>query len=686
MKTNIIAGSLMILSLVLFAGGTAMAQNKGEKGTQVHNLMPVPEKIGFGSGNYRLTTGFIFKVEGATTKRLNAYATRVLRRLSGRTGLFILQDNVSNSDTLKAPGLRIKIKREGEVKPGEDESYTLEVTASGVNLNAVTDIGAMRGLETLLQLIEKDTEGYYLPVVKIDDKPFYTWRGLMIDACRHWMPMDMVLRNIDGMAAVKMNVLHFHLSEDQGFRIESKVFPKLHEMGSDGDYYTQEQIKDIIKYAADRGIRVYPEFDVPGHATAWFVGHPELASQPGPYKIERNWGIFGPVMDPTKETTYEFLDKFFTEMASLFPDEYFHIGGDEVKPDHWKNNPDIQKFMVNNNIKDEHDLQAYFNKRILKILQKNNKKMVGWDEILQPEMPKEIVIHSWRGKKALLQASKDGYKVILSNGWYIDLNQSTAFHYTNHPVAPDTVLPAGQMANILGGEATMWAEMVTHENVDSRIWPRTAAIAERLWSPNTVNDVQDMYRRLDRISLQLEEVGLLHEKNHLMMLRRLTGGEDIKPLKMLVDILEPVKEYKRHRLGVKYTQYSPYTRTVDASRADAKVARQFNENVDILIDSKDASAVGRLLSQIDHWKSGLTDLEGVINRNPILHEIRPHAATLAALVEMLPEMITSVSGGKKVTRSQIDKGNKLLKNVIPWGQAEMPVLKGFERLLKACAP
>ena len=671
----------VFVAILIISGGEGMAQN-----TRVHNLMPVPAKVEFGSGNFRLTTGFIFKVDGNTSKRLNAYATRVLRRLSGRTGLFILQDNVSNSDTLKSPQMRISFKREGVLKVGEDESYTLEVTGSGVRLGAVTDFGAMRGLETLLQLIEKDGEGYYLPVVKIEDKPFYKWRGLMIDACRHWMPMEMVLRNIDGMAAMKMNVLHFHLSEDQGFRIESKVFPKLHEMGSDGNYFTQEQIKEIIKYAGDRGIRVYPEFDVPGHATAWFVGHPELASQPGPYKIERNWGIFGPVMDPSKETTYQFLDKFFTEMAGLFPDEYFHIGGDEVKPDHWKNNPDIQKFMKNNKINDEHELQAYFNKRILKILQKNKKKMVGWDEILHPDMPKEIVIHSWRGKKALLQASKDGYQVILSNGYYIDLNQSTEFHYTNHPVSPDTVLPAEQMANILGGEATMWAEMVTPETVDSRIWPRTAAIAERFWSSNTVNDVKEMYRRLDRISLQLEEVGLLHEKNHLMLLRRLTGGEEIKPLKMLADVLEPLKGYERHRHGVKYTQYSPYTRLVDACRADSKVARNFNELVDLFIESKDSKAATQLLDQNAYWKSGLQDLEGVISGNPILFEIKPHSETLAAISGMIPEFIGAIKEGKHLSQEKIEKANGLLKSVKPWGQLEMPVLKGFEKLLKGCAP
>lgn len=671
-----------ITMLFILSSGVVMSQKQ-----TVFNLMPVPAELKAGDGQYRLDAKFRMKITGKINPRISAYATKALQRLSGRTGLFFLQDIVSGADSIVNPALTIRFDREGAIKVGEDETYTLDVTREKISLNAVTDIGAMRGLETFLQLVERDSTGYFLPVVSIKDAPFYKWRGLMLDVCRHWMPFEMVLRNIDGMAAMKMNVLHFHLSEDQGFRIESKVFPKLHQMGSDGNYFTQEQIKHIIKYAADRGIRVYPEFDVPGHSTSWFVGHPELASKPGPYKIERNWGIFGPVMDPTKESTYEFLDKFFTEMAQLFPDEYFHIGGDEVKANHWKENPDIQKFMSEKNIKDEHALQAYFNTRILKILQRNNKKMVGWDEILQPEMPKDIVIHSWRGKKALLQASKDGYNVILSNGYYIDLIQSTKFHYNNHPVSPDTILPAEQQKNILGGEATMWAELVTNENVDSRIWPRTAAIAERFWSHNSVSDVKDMYRRLDRISLQLEELGLLHEKNYEMMLRRLVGGEDVKPLKMLVDVLEPVKEYKRHSMGVKYTQYSPYTRVVDAARPDAATARKFNELVSVLIESRDGSVTSLLLGQLAFWKTGMPELKDQIKRHPILFEVMPHVESLELICELMPEMVGSVFSGDKVDQAIIDKAKAFLKgNTIRHGQAELMIVEGFEKLVKFCAP
>ena len=219
----------------------------------------------------------------------------------------------------------------------------------------------------------------------------------MIDVGRHFMPLDVLRRNLDGMEAVKLNVFHWHLSENQGFRVESKKLPKLHQKGSDGNYYTQAEIKDLIAYAADRGIRIVPEFDMPGHSTAWFVGYPEIASGPGPYAIERNWGVMDPAMDPTNEKTYKFLETFIGEMTKLFPDKYFHIGGDEVNGKEWDRNSKIQEFMHSHNIKSNAELQAYFNEHVSKIVSKNNKIMVGWDEILQPSLPKNIVIQSWRG-------------------------------------------------------------------------------------------------------------------------------------------------------------------------------------------------------------------------------------------------------------------------------------------------
>ena len=381
--------SFFVLSSIIFS------QNLPE---QRRNLMPVPANVSWKDGRLAVSKDFTAAISGQSDERLKAYISRAMRRLEGRTILEFTRDLSSDPTNAK---LAIETNSTGNAIPklGDDESYTLEINEKQAKLTAPTTVGAMRGLETLLQLLERDKTGFYFPAVSIQDKPRFPWRGLMIDSARHFQPMEVIKRNLDAMAAVKLNVMHWHLTEDQGFRVETKKHPELHLQGSDGDFYTQDQIREIIKYAADRGIRVMPEFDMPGHATSWVVSHPEIASAPGPYKIERKPGIFDPTLDPTNEKTYKLLEAFFKEMAALFPDAYMHIGGDENEGKQWNANPKIQEFMKKNLIKDNHALQTHFNKRILKFLQKNGKIMMGWDEIFQPDLPKEVVIHSWRGKR-----------------------------------------------------------------------------------------------------------------------------------------------------------------------------------------------------------------------------------------------------------------------------------------------
>ena len=381
---------------------------------------------------------------------------------------------------LRVPGSLSRRAPAGKTIPklGDDESYTLDVSDRQAHLTAPTTVGAMRGIETFLQLLEGDTDGFYFPAVTIADQPRFPWRGLMMDSGRHFQPVEVIKRNLDAMAAVKLNVLHWHLTEDQGFRVESTKLPELYRMGSDGLFYSQEQVRGIIQYAADRGIRVVPEFDMPGHATSWLVSHPEIASGPGPYKIERQPGIFDPTMDPTNDKTYKLLKVFFAEMAGLFPDAYMHIGGDENEGKQWNANPQIQAFMKEKGIKSNHELQTYFNKRILPMLQKDGKIMMGWDEIFQPDLPKDVVIQSWRGQKALAEAAKQGFQGILSNGYYIDLMYPASDHYVVDPLPAGSGLTPEEQKRVLGGEATMWSEWVSPETIDSRIWPRTAAIAD----------------------------------------------------------------------------------------------------------------------------------------------------------------------------------------------------------------
>jgi hexosaminidase len=546
-----------------------------------HNLMPVPASVRFKTGRLAIDKSFTIATRGHQDSRLLAAINRAARRLEGRTGVEFARGLTGDA---AAASLVVECAGAGRTVPSvdENESYSLEVSDKQATLKAATVIGALRGLETFLQLLDGDREGHFIPSVEIQDKPRFPWRGLLIDVARHYEPMEVLKRNIDAMAAVKLNVLHWHLTEDQGFRIESKKFPKLHTMGSDGNFYTQDEAREIIAYARERGIRVVPEFDLPGHATSWLVGHPELGSAPGPYTIERRAGIFEPALDPTREEVYKFLDTFFGEMAALFPDAYLHIGGDENEGKQWDRNPQIQAFMKQKNIKDNHALQTYFNQRLLVILKKHGKRMMGWDEIFQPDLPKDVVIHSWRGSAALAEAARRGYDGILSNGYYIDLIFPTSQHYANDPLPADSTLTETEAAHILGGEATMWSEWVTHETIDSRIWPRTAAIAERLWSPRHVTDVEDMYRRLAVLSMQLEELGLTHEKNQAMMLRRLARGREIAPLQTLVSVVEPVKQYRRYQQRPQ-TMLSPLTGLIDAARPDSDAARRFNTMVDAML-------------------------------------------------------------------------------------------------------
>jgi hexosaminidase len=372
----------VILASLIFFGLIPSAFGQSSQTTQpvAMQLMPMPSKVQAGTGELRITPTFSVGLEGYQGGELNRASERFLGNVTRRTGLFV---GVGRIAADKAT-LVIHTEHAGSTVPelGEDESYWLEVTSAGAKLSAANPLGILRGLQTFLQSIHLTPTGFVVNAVQIQDTPRFPWRGLMIDVSRHFIHMDTLKRNVDAMEAVKLNVLHLHLSDDQGFRLQSKEFPKLTESGSDGQFYTQAEMRELIEYAGDRGIRVVPEFDMPGHSTAWFVGYPEISTGPGPYTIERRWGIFDPAIDPTREETYKFLDKFIGEMAAFFPDHYFHIGGDEVNGKQWDANPKIQEFKREHNLKSNEELQAYFTQRVETLVKKHHKTMVGWDEIL----------------------------------------------------------------------------------------------------------------------------------------------------------------------------------------------------------------------------------------------------------------------------------------------------------------
>ena len=660
-------------------------------------LMPLPASLQTGSGRLSVTPSFRAAFTGVQDARLMGALARTLRAMEERSGLTFARTATGEYAAATDAGsaqLVIECTSAGEAIPrlGENESYTIEVSPSRVLLRAPNGRGVLHGLATLQQFLQSDATGWFLPVATITDEPRFPWRGLMIDVCRHWQPMEVIKRNLDGMALVKLNVLHLHLTEDQGFRIESKTFPRLHQMGSDGHFFTQDEMREIIAYAAARGIRVVPEFDIPGHATSWLVGHPELGGAPGPYAIERKWGVFNPVLDPTNEEVYRVLDGFLGEMAALFPDPYLHIGGDENNGKHWSANAHIQQFIRDHNLKDNAGLHAYFNQRINAILLKHGKKLVGWDEILHPDLPAGSVVHSWRGPDGIAAATKQGFQVLLSNGYYIDLNHTAAEHYLNDPAPAAASLTAAQRTLVLGGEATMWAEWVTPELIDSRIWPRTAAIAERLWSPENVRDVPDMYRRLAIVSRRLEEAGLRHESYIDPALRRLAGdkatAEDLRALRMFVDLLEPVKDYKRGSQQPGATQFTPLNGLVDCARPDSAASREFTAELEQFLAAPLApKAEKTVLGKLERWQLMASSLR---YRMP---DLAPQLAEALPLLQAIEEAtanvhipITLLHTGKTLAPGSVASIKAdLQREAQPQAAVELPVIQSLNKVFSAAS-
>jgi len=618
--------NFILTSIVLILSSFVLSQSQPQL-----NLMPMPASVQQGSGAMPIVPSFSVSITGVHDPALAAGVQRFAAQLSRQTGIpFWPKAGSAATLTVHADKALETVE-----KLGEDESYQLSVADSGAQLTAPTTLGALHGLQTFLQLVMMTPNGFVVPAVTIKDQPRFPWRGLMIDVSRHFLPVDVIKRNLDGMAAVKMNVLHWHLSDNQGFRVESKRFTKLTGMGSDSQFYTQDEIRDVIAYAHDRGIRVVPEFDMPGHSTAWFVGYPELASAPGPYQNEHGIGVFDPAMDPTLEQTYKFLDEFIAEMAKLFPDAYFHIGGDEVNGKQWDANPKIQAFIHAHGMKSNQDLQAYFNQRVQKIVERNHKIMVGWDEVLNPNLPKTIVIQSWRGQQSLAAAAKQGYSGLLSYGYYLDLMWPAARHYAVDPMgeAAATLTPE-EKSRILGGESCIWAEWVTPENADSHIWPRNAAIAERLWSPPSVTDVASMYARLNAVSPGLEWLGLTHRSARAPMLRRMAGTEDDSPLRILADVVEPVKDYNREEFAQKPVDvHAPLNRMIDAAYPESDPAREFSSLVQQFVQSgyKDQAAETQIRTWLMLWRENDAKLHPLLQQSALLQEDVPVSQNLAML-------------------------------------------------------
>ena len=685
------------LLVLLFAGLTSSAQVQKEQ----LNLMPWPQSVVINDGNFTLTKNFKVNITGNPNPRIFGGVTRFLRRLDGRTGMFFSQGFVTKLNEVPSAELQINCTKSGKIGLYEDESYHLDIKQNKITINATSDLGALHGLETLLQLLQNNNTSFFFPNSQISDFPRFTWRGLMIDASRHFQPIDVIKRNIDGLAAMKMNVFHWHLVDDQGWRIEMKKHPKLIDVASDGLYYTQEEIKNIVKYADERGILIVPEIDVPGHGSAILTAYPEIGSKVitltggtsekniqgtaiATYGLERNAGIFSPTLDPSNPKTYQLLSEIFDEVCPLFPGAYFHIGGDENEGKDWDANPKIQAFKKKNNLTTNHELQTYFTMQLVPMLKKHGKQLMGWEEILTKNMSKEAIIHSWRGVnegmaagQSLVDAVKKGYKTVLSNGYYIDLMYPVESHYLNDPMPKGANLTTEEKARILGGEATMWTELVSPETIDSRVWPRTAAIAERLWSAEDIVDVANMRKRLDVVSFRLEEVGLTHIRNKAVILRNIANYQDINILNEFSNVCEPLKGYTRNKGGTEYQMYSPLTLFADACSADAKDAISFNEAATQYAANKTPENKAKVAAFLTKWialNKGLNELSA---NAPLVQPILPLAKRLSDASE---QVLLSLDNKSTLKTEDL---KKLIEdcNTKDFADVELAVYAGLKKLI-----
>ncbi len=610
--------------------------------------MPLPSSMQSGSGALPVTQKFTVALEGYREKRLDDAVSRMVRRLERKTGLTIGSGRAATpSDATLVIHCAHASKPVQSVT--EDESYGLTVTSDRASLTAPNPLGVLHGLETLLQLVDDTPAGFAIPATTIDDHPRFAWRGMLIDVSRHFMTLETIRRQLDGMAVVKMNVLHWHLSDDQGFRVESHVFPKLQQDGSDGKFYTQDEVRGILAYARDRGIRVIPEFDVPGHTSSWLVAYPKLATDPNGLVIGRRFGIYDPCMDPSNEAVYPFLDQFVGEMAKLFPDEYFHIGGDEVNGKQWLASAKIQAFEKAHSMPGGKEgniaIHRYFNERLAAILRKHGKRMEGWDEILNADLPKTIVIQSWRGQKSLAEAAQHEFTGILSSGYYLDHMSTAATHYAVDPLSKECAgLTDDQKKLVLGGESCMWGEYVSPENIDGRIWPRNAVIAERFWSPASVTDPASMYQRMERVSRDLEYAGLLHQRNYQLMCERLAGNGPVEPVKILADVAEAGS------LGVrahahKYSTDEPLNRLPDTVLPESDRARRFAELVERV---KDPRAAAEVRSWLILWRDNDAKLKAVIAQSALLTGAEPASQTLSDVAKIGLEALDAIGAGRQL--------------------------------------
>jgi hexosaminidase len=628
-------------------------------------LMPQPRSVDYGDGWLHVQGGFRVEWLGSRNAVLDRAVLRFQHDVARRTGLDV--------GRASAAQLRIDCRGEdtGSLTIDACERYSLGVNEDAVVLTADGPVGVLRGLATLRQSITNVPGGFAIPAMVIEDTPRFVWRGVMIDVARHFMSLPTLKRQIDTMERVKLNVLHLHLSDNEGFRVESRLYPKLHEVSSQGQFYSQTEMQELVSYAADRGVRIVPEFDVPGHSLAILRAYPEFAS--GAVENRDYFSAMGSALNPAKPETFTFLDRLFGEMAALFPDQYFHVGGDEISGADWAANPQVRDFMQANGLQTKAELESYFFDRVRKGVRAHGKTVIGWEEVGRAAIPDDVVVQTWRSSSAVAKATAQGNRVIATCGYYFDKLWPGENHYNVDPhdptscgltheqfaeakakglpealVAEDAVIdpslkmsPA-QQALVLGGEGALWTEMVTEEMFDGRLWPGAAVVAERLWSPASVRDTAEMYRRLIVVHNGLRVAGLTDDANRRRMAARLAPGES-EPVALLLDLVSPVRNHAHNRAALailkgKAPTPQQFNELADAASADSLVARRFALDAERFVRG-DRSGAAALKATLASWRN-----------NRIIQVFTMHQPPADLLISITPGVRTFVEAAVTLGR------------------------------------
>ena len=740
-------------------------------------------------------------------------------RLYRQTGLPMLNWHAeSEKDATLVIDIRNAPKSEVQDIHSE-KSYQLESRNGQIIIRSERPYGAFHGLETFLQLVTTDVTGYFVPAVLIQDEPRFPWRGVSYDTSRHFIELDVILRQLDAMASAKMNVFHWHIWDDQAIRIQLDNYQKLWQDTADGDYYTKDEIRHVVNYARNLGIRVIPEISLPGHASAVAHAYPELMSGMGEqsYPHQRVWGVFEPLMDPTNPELYKMLASVFDEVVELFPDEYFHIGGDEPNYQQWKDNPKIQQFIKDNNLDGERGLQSYLNTKVEQMLEQRDKKMTGWDEIWHKDLPTSIVIQSWQGHDSIGRAAKEGYQGILSTGYYLDQPQPTSYHYRNDPMpkgitiddqlhqgekfatydwvkprnkggprtgnltiieatdgsyraftdyngksreevfiieyvpgvkfkghfdnfmsytefnydfadgklkdtsyqlignvrwpATGELVASSDMAGgvipepkggypaeltekeqllILGGEITIWGENLDSMTIEQRLWPRSYAIAERLWSSQELTDERSMYKRMTVMDTWSEiSLGLRHYADSNMMLKRLANGADETPLLTLAKYIEPAQYYSRHwekwistpNEGDLYNQYERLNRFADALPVESLAVYEMKDLVAAYAQG-DKAALDALAMHYQSVKLAAQQAKPIFAANVASVETVPVADAAIKVADLGLTWIELAKQGSDISQSDAEAYQRIInENAIIFDETIVAILVPTEQLL-----